>query len=50
MSLTIETAAGGEGFRTEAGRLARIIVYTILVIATIVYGSIATLGARDEVV
>ena len=43
-------AAGGEGFETEAGRLARIAVYTALVIAAMVCGSIATLGAGDEVV
>ena len=48
-NLTVGAIVGRGGSRTVVGVLARIIVYTILVIATIVYRSIATLGVKDEV-
>ncbi len=48
-NLTVGATAGRGGSRTVVGVLARIAVYTALVMAAIVCGSIATLGVEDEV-
>ena len=48
-NLTVRAIVGRGGSRTVVGVLARIIVYAVLVMATIVYRSIATLGVEDKV-